>query len=130
MAKLTEPQLIILSKAAQRDDGAAVVPRQMNRAAATKVGASLVSRKLMREIRSKPGMPVWRKDEDDRPMSLVIMRSGREAIGVEDDAGALEPAVAPKGGRTAKYSVPHRAANRAPARNRRSWSGCCRRTRA
>ena len=34
----------------------------------------------MREIRSKPGMPVWRVDEDGRSMSVVIMRAGRDAL--------------------------------------------------
>ena len=93
MAKLTDTQLIVLSAAAARDDGIAVVPAKMNRAAASKVGASLVTRKLMREVRSKPGMPVWRKDEDGRPISLMITRAGRDAIGVEEDgaAGAQRP---------------------------------------
>jgi hypothetical protein len=53
MAKLTDAQLIILSNAAARDDGIAVLPAKMNKAAALKVGASLVARKLMRELRSK-----------------------------------------------------------------------------
>ena len=48
MAKLTNTQLIVLSKAAQRDDGAAVVPERMGAAAAKKVGDALASRKLMR----------------------------------------------------------------------------------
>ena len=30
---------------------------------------SHIDRKLMREIRSKPGMPVWREDEDGQSMS-------------------------------------------------------------
>ena len=85
MSKLSETQLIVLSKAARRDDGAAVLPDRMNRAAAAKVGASLVARKLMREVRAKPGMPVWRIDENDRSLSLVLLRAGRDAIGVEDD---------------------------------------------
>ena len=55
MAKLTDTQLIVLSKAAARDDCAGVIPDRMNRAAAAKVGSSLVGRKLMREIRTKPG---------------------------------------------------------------------------
>ncbi len=87
MAKLTDTQLIVLSKAARRDDGAAIFPERMNKAAAAKVGSSLVRRKLMREVRAKPGMPEWRKDEDGRSISLVIMRAGRDAIGVEDDLG-------------------------------------------
>ena len=88
MAKLTDTQLIVLSAAAARDDGIAVVAAKMNRAAASKVGASLVTRKLMREVRSKPGMPIWRKGEDDRPISLMITRAGRAAIGVEEAAPA------------------------------------------
>jgi hypothetical protein len=75
MAKLTDPQLIVLSAAGAREDGIAVVPAKMNGAAASKVGASLVTRKLMREVRSKPDMPVWRKGEDDRPISLMITRA-------------------------------------------------------
>ena len=87
MSKLTDTQLIVLSKAAQRDDGAAVLPEKLAKAAAAKVGASLVGRKLMREIRSKPGMPVWRMSDDDRPLSLVILKAGRDTIGVAEDAG-------------------------------------------
>jgi len=84
MAKLSDTQLIVLSKAAARDDGLARVPEGLNRAAAAKVAASLVSRKLMREIRSKPDMPVWREDEEGRGTSLVITRAGRDALGIED----------------------------------------------
>ena len=84
MAKLSDTQLIVLSKAAARDDGLARVPEGLNSAAAAKVAASLVSRKLMREIRSKPDMPVWREDEEGRGTSLVITRAGRDALGIED----------------------------------------------
>src|ERR1035437_1527815 len=94
MAKLTDTQLIVLSKAARRDDGAAIVPERMNRAARATVGSSLVGRKLMREVRAKPGMPEWRKDEDGRSISLVIMRAGRDAIGVEDVSGEVRAIVA------------------------------------
>jgi hypothetical protein len=85
MAKLTDTQLIVLSKAAARDDGIATIPEGLNKAAASKVAASLVSHKLMREVRSKPEMPVWREDEDGRGTSLIITREGRDAIGVEDN---------------------------------------------
>jgi hypothetical protein len=84
MAKLTDTQLIVLSKAAARDDGTAIIPEGLNKAAALKVAASLVSRQLMREVRSKPNMPVWREDEEGRGTSLVITREGRQAIGLED----------------------------------------------
>ena len=90
MAKLTDTQLIMLSKAAARDDGIAVVPPKMNKAVAAKVGASLVARKLMRELRSKPGMPVWRTDDDGGSISLMITRAGRDAIGVDEDEKAKQ----------------------------------------
>ena len=50
MAKLTDSQLIVLSKAVARQDGAAVVPPKINKAAAAKIGKILIGRKLMREI--------------------------------------------------------------------------------
>ena len=85
MPKLTDTQLIVLSKAAQRDDGAASVPERVNSATAKKIADKLISQKLMREIRTKPGMPVWRVDESGRSLSLVILRAGRVVIGVSED---------------------------------------------
>ena len=43
MVKLTDTQLIVLSKAAAREDGAAVVPLKMNKATAVKVGSGLIN---------------------------------------------------------------------------------------
>jgi len=99
VAKLSDTQLIVLSKAAARDDGLARVPEGLNSAAAAKVAASLVSRKLMREIRSKPDMPVWREDEEGRGTSLVITRAGQDAIGIKDgeNDGSGEAATAKNG---------------------------------
>jgi hypothetical protein len=84
MTKLSDSQLIVLSAAAAREDGLAVVPAKMNKAAASKVGSSLVTRKLMREVKAKPGTPVWRDDANGRPISLIITKSGRNAIGLLD----------------------------------------------
>ncbi len=89
MAKLTDSQLIVLSKAASREDGLVITPAKMNKAAAAKVGSSLIARKLMRELKTKPGMPIWREDEDGRGISLMITRAGREAIGVDDEADSV-----------------------------------------
>jgi DNA-binding MarR family transcriptional regulator len=89
MVKLTDSQLIVLSAAAARDDGLAVVPAKMNKAGAAKVGTSLITRKLMRGVKTKPGMPVWRHDEDGRPISLMITKAGRNAIGVAEAAPAV-----------------------------------------
>lgn len=103
MPKLTDTQLIVLSKAAQRDDGAASVPERMNTSAAKKVADSLIARKLMREIRGKPGMPVWRVDESGRSISLVIFRPGREAISVPEEHDEVESGAKPN--RSARDAV-------------------------
>ena len=109
MVNLTDTQLIILSKAAARDDGIAVVPAKMNKAVASKLGATFVARKLMRELRSKPGMPVWRENDDGRSISLMITRAGRDAIGVDEDEGATK---APRSdGKPAPRSPSHRNAD-------------------
>ena len=83
MAKLTDAQRIVLSKAAAREDGAAAVPANLTKAAAAKGGSSLVARKLMREVKAKPGMPAWREDKTGKSISLIITRAGRDAIGVD-----------------------------------------------
>lgn len=117
MPKLTDAQLIVLSKAAARGDGAAVTPDRMNKAAAAKVGASLVAHKLMREIRTKPDLPVWREDERGRRMSLIITRAGQDAIAVEDEEGGPELPVASK---SEKFKSD--AMNRSPSASPRAGS--------
>jgi hypothetical protein len=113
MSKLTDIQRLVLSKAATRDDGAGIVPGQMTNAAAAKVGSSLVARKLMRELRTKPGMPVWREDADGRSISLIITRAGRDAVGADGPAELSGP------DKTGDEKV-------AAGQNRPSSSRCCR----
>ncbi|WP_294539003.1 DUF3489 domain-containing protein [uncultured Rhodoblastus sp.] len=90
MPKLTDTQVIILSKAAARDDGAATIPANLNKASAALVGSSLVARNLMQVVVAERGMPVWREVEEGERISLVITTAGREAIGVVDDGGPFE----------------------------------------
>lgn len=84
MTKLTDSQLVVLCNAAAREDQTAVLPARM-KAAALKVGASLVARKLMREVRAKAGAPVWREGEDGRGIALMITKAGLVAINAGDD---------------------------------------------
>ena len=77
MPNLSDSQLIILSKGAARPDGVAVRPDDIHRAACAKLGASLVKLKLMREIRSRRDMPVWRENADGKRLSLVLTSAGR-----------------------------------------------------
>jgi Protein of unknown function (DUF3489) len=108
MTKLTDAQLAVLSKAAKQDDGAAAASETMSRAAAAKVGASLIARKLMREAKAKPGMPVWR-EVDGKRISLVITRAGRTAVERGDDEKGRAPVASGHGGATVPQSSEHAA---------------------
>jgi hypothetical protein len=57
----------------------------MTEKAAQKLAATLVQKALVREIRAKPGMPVWRRNEEGRSHALIITKLGLTAIKVEDD---------------------------------------------
>ena len=81
MKRLTDSQLIVLSRATQRDDGIATPPENMRGGGLAKVGQTLVDRKLMRLVRTKPGMPVWRIDSEDQPFSLVITAAVGRCLG-------------------------------------------------
>jgi Protein of unknown function (DUF3489) len=90
--KLTDTQLGVLSGAAQRQDGAAAVPKGKNEKAVQKLAATLIGQGLVREVRVKPDMPVWRRDEKGRALAPVVTKLGRTAIDVPreerlEDAG-------------------------------------------
>ena len=137
--KLTDTQLVVLSRAAQRQDGAAAMPEGKNEKAAQKLAATLIEQGLVREIRAKPDMPVWRRDEEGRALALIITKLGRTKIDVpaegrSEDAGSDadvqsstgKPAsvrserVHPGGAASSPRSSRCWAARRAPAS--RSWS--------
>jgi hypothetical protein len=83
--RLTDTQLVVLSRAAQRQDGAATLPEGMTEKAAQKLAAVLVRRQLVREIRAKPGTPVWKRSEKGRSHALIITKLERTAIKAEDE---------------------------------------------
>lgn len=85
MAKLSDTQLMILSAAAQREDGAIVLPDKLKGGAARKVVDSLIARKLVTEVARAGEMPVWRTDEDERKFALRITAEGLAEIGVEPE---------------------------------------------
>jgi len=80
--KLTNTQLIFLSVASARDDGAATFPTARPNAAAKKSASKLLALGLMREMHAEAGMPVWREEGDDR-FSLVVTEAGRAAIDID-----------------------------------------------
>jgi hypothetical protein len=84
MPKLTDTQLMLLSKATQQD-GTVLIPAKLKGAAATKVIKPLLAHGLVKEVPSTPDVPAWRRDESEgQSYALVITREGREAINVEE----------------------------------------------
>jgi hypothetical protein len=93
--KLTDSQLVILSSAANRDDGVILpLPKKMklNKGATTIVLKSLLKHKLVDERAAMPGEACWREADDNR-FALVISETGLTAIGVEKPDGANPPSV-------------------------------------
>ena len=80
MIKLTSTHLAILASACSRDDALAIRPSNLKPAAAAKAGAKLVELGLVREVRAKADMPVWREDEQGHSTSLKILKAGRLAV--------------------------------------------------
>jgi hypothetical protein len=93
--KLTDTQLVILSAAAQRDDRCLIPPKSLKGASAQKVAAKLIAAGLVREIKAKPGMAVWRRsDEAGQSFALKVTSAGMKAIAVEDEGDAPPSATA------------------------------------
>jgi hypothetical protein len=114
MSRLTDTQLIILSAASQRDDGAVELPTNVKGEAARKVVDKLIRAGLLEEARAGGSLPVWRRDEDSGPMALRITKSGLEAIDVEDEATAApkETSVRPTPARAVETPTPKATASR------------------
>ena len=84
-AKLTDTQLVILSAASQREDCCLIAPKNLKGGAAQKVAAKLLAAGLVREIKAKPRMAVWRRDEEaGQAYSLKLTAAGLKAIAVDE----------------------------------------------
>jgi hypothetical protein len=83
--KLTDTQLVVLSTASQREDHGVMLPSNLKGGAAHRLVSKLIDTGLVEEIRARAELPVWRRDEDNRPMALRITKRGLKAIQVEDD---------------------------------------------
>ncbi len=97
--KLTDTQLVILSSAAQRKDRCLVAPPTLKGGAAQRVANKLISSGLVKEVKAKTDVPVWRRDQESgAPYALKLSAAGAKAIvadeGVEpenadNEGGAL-----------------------------------------
>ncbi len=88
MPKLTDTQLVILSAAARRQDGAVLpLPRSLkvNKAAAATLLKSLLKKGLLEEKPATRISEAWREINGGQRMMLVITDTGLQAIGVDAD---------------------------------------------
>jgi len=88
MPKLSDTQLVILSAAARRNDGAVLpLPKSLKvtKTAATTVLKSLLKKGLVAERPAAIDEAHWRETKEGRRMALAITETGLQAIGVEVD---------------------------------------------
>ena len=88
--KLTDAQLVMLSAAAQRENLCLTAPDKMKGAVLSKVSEKLVKLGLVREVRAKAGVPVWRREEGGQSYALKLTAAGLKAIAVDNGSeGAI-----------------------------------------
>jgi hypothetical protein len=107
MTKLSDTQLIILGKACERPDGAVYpLTTKLQGGAVTKVLSSLIIKGLLKETRAKRDETVWRRDDEDRPLTLHATPAAYQALGIEQETSVPETAAPdkPKRTRVAKVS--------------------------
>ncbi len=96
MAKLTDTELVILSAAARRENGAVLpLPKSLKikGGAVTKTLDGLRKKGLLEEQPAAPDTEAWREAEDDQRMMLVITDTGLRAIdGGPDGEADKKPA--------------------------------------
>ena len=93
---LTDTQLVLLSAASRRQDGAIVLTPNLKGGAAGKVIGKLLRDGLVEEVPAGASMPAWRRDDDAGPLSIRITPRGLASIGLEGDVMQLakEPSTA------------------------------------
>jgi hypothetical protein len=74
--KLTDTQLVLLSAASQREDGAVVLAPNLKGGAAGKVVGKLLRDGLIEEVSAAASLPAWRRDDDAGPRALRISKRG------------------------------------------------------
>jgi len=99
MIRLNDLQLVLLSAAAQRDDGSLLPPPEHLADQSARIRRAippLIKQELVEEISTDDPAKSWREEDEDR-FALVITNAGRARIGVEEgDAKPSSPASEPK----------------------------------
>ncbi len=90
-SKLTDTQRQLLASAALRPDGAVVLPERRGGGGAN-AAQVLLTKVLVREIRAKADLPVWRRDDETgRRFSLVLTKAGRSVAAEGTEVSQDEP---------------------------------------
>ena len=82
--KLTENQHAVLAAAAAREGGFVwPLPEELGlkKGSAVLVMKALLGKGLVKERRARAGEPVWREDENGKPMTALTSRTGLDAVG-------------------------------------------------
>jgi len=116
--KLTDTQLVLLSAASQREDRGIELAPNLNGGAAQKLVRKLVTEGLIEEAAACGSLPVWRRDEENRPLALRITRRGLAAIQV-DEGGAQPAAEEPHETEQGADPAPGKPSRRAAARRKK-----------
>jgi hypothetical protein len=82
--KLTDTQLVLLSAASQREDGAIELAPNLRGAASHKVVHKLLSNGLIEEVAAGGVLPVWRRDDEKGALALRITGEGLAAIRLDE----------------------------------------------
>ena len=95
MTKLSDAQMIILSRAAQNECRIALpLPDSMRGGAASKVVSAMLAKGFLEEADAdmRKGEPVWRETGDGHGVTLVATDAGLAAIGIEPEDANTAPA--------------------------------------
>ena len=102
--KLTDAQLVMLSKAAQRTDRCLTPPSHLRGATLSGAEAKLLARGLVKAIKATAAAPIWRRDEAaGTNVALKLTPAGLNAIAVDEDQG--EPDIQARGANSQKVCV-------------------------
>ncbi|MBP6013485.1 MAG: DUF3489 domain-containing protein [Alphaproteobacteria bacterium] len=106
MSKLNDIQLVLLSNAAKRDDGGLTRSAKLRPEAMEQAVAGLLSRKFIRTVPKTGSLPLWKKEPDGEPVSLVITEKGLEAIGIAAGDPNQPPRIVVTKGKASKAKEP------------------------
>lgn len=89
MTKLSDTQLVILTKACQREGRLVLpLPDHLKGGAAAKVIESLLAKGFVEEVPAERGEPVWRTTDQGPWTTLVATDAALAALGIEQTATA------------------------------------------